>query len=627
MMSAFSRKITISMFYVLPAALLPIIKLKYLKRFIIFILIILQIGVGVVAQTNPKPKIKKSPETKAVKPEIELCLNVARRLVDDALTLEAKSDRIPFLVRLADVIWDWDEGLARNLLARSFSLILEIANERDEKLKGESDKNTIDVLFQRIINVAFVHDAALAIDFEVKRNDFFKSKENTSSIKTDDPLKLSTLLLSESANLVKRDEKQARSLFQKSVAYYVTHTHFAFLINLRKQSPELADRLFADILEVISRRQLNEANEILILASYLFSPNAIVGYDLVTGYNAANTSSALSATPSNTALAKQYLTTLFYRLNPGEPIPVSVVYLALKNLLPQFSAFVPELVDEVYGKLGSLKSQANFDEIAKYEESNSASDNNETWRDRLKKAEEIGNEDFRDLEYFTIINGYLLRQKDFSNAYSVIDKVANNSLREKLRDYVHLLVIKENVKQKNSETGYNLAYDKIKDPMLRTLALCEIAYFFRQQKKPIESTQSLEFAIKESEHISNEQDRLQIKFAVANLYLDINDIRAFEIIKDSFKEIGKVSNFNTQRSHFDFQITVYGLKNELSLVLPIQASLIGTVEAMCRVNCTETLSTCSYIEKKNIRLWASLVAINRILSNAKGSNEKVNKGK
>lgn len=596
---------------------------RFVRSFTVFVLLA-SCGAGLsFAQERLEPRkdraINDRVEAEKLTLEVRHFVAAATQLAADASSVKPEGERALLTIKLSAVIWNQDELLARNLLLRSFDLITALYEEQEKTARTGSPTFDTNLLFQEVISVAGEHDRSLASNFERRRDASVKASQ-PSDFKGNDPVQLSDLLLKEAARVLKTDELRAHALVRQSAFNYVTQSHLYFLRELRKQSPELADRLFADVLRALSQRPLHEANEVLILASYLFSASGTVNYSLVGNYNAANVSGNLSGVPKNAALAQEYLSFVLRSLNISETIPATVVYAALNNMLPQFMTLAPELMNSAYARIGTARTQISDRDFEATETDRRADARRESfsWRERLERAEQTQNSDLRDLEYFTIIDGYLLPARDFSNAYKVLDRIDNNELREKLRDYTDLMFIEDTQNRAvRSRVDDEVTYNRISDPLIKALAICETANFLHQQNRNNEAVSLLEQALKQSERIAVGQDSLQVKAEVVNLYLDIDVPRALEIARDTFKGVGKVDDFNIEKSGFTFPVSVYGMRNQLAFGTSVGSSLVSSVKTMCQFDCVEALNVCDKIPQKSQRLWAKLVAINSFFSDRK----------
>jgi hypothetical protein len=521
--------------------------------------------------------------------------------------------------RLADAVWPFDNSLADRLLSRSFELTVMLLKE-----SAEADSSiAVDpqTLFANISSVASKHDAKLEkklkdrwLEARASLGEKYKTQAKP------DAAQLPYLLLTQSANYLKTDEQKGRQLFRQSVSLRVTQDHCFFLLNQRNRVPDITDTLFSDTLDVLAQRPLAEANEILVLSSYLFSPNGAVTYVAISGYNTANVSANMAAVPRNPALAKRYLALLLAKVNANEVAPAAVAYFTLKNLLPQFQILSPELLNDVYARTASLLSSVSKDDSSTVDDAHKGSNASESekiadWEKRLENADKLEKEDWRDFEYFTILFSYLLPKKDFARAALVVNRISNQELKEKFGDLVSLAALRD--KLEKAETIVSILEsdcNKIKNPLVRVVALSSLGQARLKQKATGDSLRLFEQAFGEASQIKDDQDRIQAKLMLVQLSLEVDSSVAFERAGGAFKEINKISDFNMNRSDLSLPAPVYGLKNELPIESPAPSSLFSTIAKMCRINCEETFQISRLLEKKETRLWATFVAVRTGLS-------------
>src|SRR5262249_46210511 len=101
----------------------------------------------------------------------------------------------------------------------------------------------------------------------------------------------------------------------------------------------------------------------------------------------------------------------------------------------------------------------------------------------------------------------------------------------------------------------------------------------------------------------------QAKLMLVQLFLDVDAAVGFERAAEAFKEVNHFSDFNLNESVLSLRVTVYGLKNYLSIGAPAPSSLWSAVAKMCQANCEQTFNTSGMLEKKEIKLWATFVAV------------------
>jgi hypothetical protein len=565
-------------------------------------------------QSKTSDKTRQQEQVPSARFDTVQFLDHARRLSADARELKA-IEEIPLQARLADAVWPLDQSLAERLLSRSFDLtvvLLKQSADTDSTLTAAD----LQTLFAHITSIASKHDAKL----EKKLKD--RWQEATASLgqkdgnkPKPDPDQLAYLLLTQSANYLKSDEQKARQLFRQSVFLRMTQDHYFFLLNQRKRAPEITDALFSDTLDVLAQRPLSEANELLMLSSYLFSPDGGITYVAISGYNTANVAANMSAVPRNPALAKRYLALLLAKVNASELVPSAVAHFTLKNLLPQFQGLAPELLNDVYAKMATLLSTVSKDDSSTFDaahKSSNASDSERVtdWEKRLEKTDKLDKEDWRDFEYFTILFSYLLRNKDFTRAFLVVSRISDQELREKSGDLVNLAALQAKLEQPETVSSISESdCNKIKAPLVRVIALSSLGQARLKQKATGDALRVFDQAVGEANQIKDNQDRLQAKLMLVQLSLDVDSSVGFEWAAGAFKEINKFPDFDMNRSALSLKVTVYGLTNELPINSPAPSSLASAVSKLCLSNCEETFQLFRFLEKKEIRLWATFMAV------------------
>jgi hypothetical protein len=470
------------------------------------------------------------------------------------------------------------------------------------------------MLFANLSSIAAKHDEKLEKKLRERWQEALASVAEKSKLKSD-PAQMAYLLLHQSTSYLKSDEQKARQLFRQSVSLRVTQDHCFFLLNQRQHAPNITDTLFGDTLDALAQRPLADANELLMLSSYLFSPDGSIGYVGISGYNTANVTANMSAAPKNPALAKRYLGLLLAKVNANEPIPPGVAHFALKNLLPQYQRLAPELLNDVYAEMATLLPAVSQDDSATFDWAHKGSLASESekvadWEKRLEKADKLENADWRDFEYFIILSSYLLPNKDFARALLMVSKISGQDLKEKSRDIVDLTALKTKLEYPETASSVSESdFNKIKTPLVRVVGLSALGQARMKQKATGDALRLFGQAAGEANRIKDEQDRLQAKLMLVQLVLDVDSNAAFERAAEAFKEVNQFSDFNLNRSYLSLKVTTYGFKNELSITTPAPSSLFSTVAKMCRANCEETFNTSGMLEKKEARLWATFVAV------------------
>jgi len=569
---------------------------------------------------------KKSREPEIAIPRFDTVqlLDRARRLSDDAHSLPV-SVEIPLQTRLADTVWDADKSLAERLLSRSFELTIALLKDSPQ---ADAASNSADpqLLFAQVSSVAAKHDDKLEKKLRARWQEAVASAAEKGNDSKSDPAEMASLLLRQATNYLKSDEQKARQLYRQSVALRVLQDHCWFLVDQRQHASVITDTLFSDTLDALSQRPLADANELLMLSSYLFSPDGSIGYMIISGYNAAGVTANMSAAPKNPALARRYLGLLLAKVSANELIPPAVAHFALKNLLLQYQSLTPELLNDVYAKMATLLPSVSKDDAARFDNGDKTSQASEAekvadWEKRIDKADKLEKDDWRDWEYFTILFGYLVPNKDFTRALSMAGKISNQDLREKSGDVVNLTALQTRLEKPETASSVNESdCNKLKTPLVKVVGLSTLGQARLKQKATGDALRLFAQAASEANHVKDNQDRVQARLMLVQLLLDADSTAAFEKAAEAFKEINQFSDFEPSPLGLALKVTTYGLKNGLDIVSPARSSLWSTVEKMCRANCEETFSTAGMLEKKELRLWSTFVAVQTGLrENAKQS--------
>lgn len=556
-----------------------------------------------------RPKANQRPEIVEAKVREEDALIRAERIVAEASALEPLEERAKLLVAIADALWRRDETFARQTLRQAFDALF------DQQWAGDSKRTA--PLFRQIISAAAKHDPKLAREFldgwsgESGGDSKVRPNQQGSSERSE-------LLLVSALQAFQKDKFAGASFFRESVRQYVLPRHYYFLAELREKSPGEADRLFTDAIEVLSLRPLYEANEAMILASYLFSPQPRIVYTLVGQYNAANINGNLSAPPKNPPLARRFLFFVFDKLTTNQNIPPSVVHFALKNLLPQFQALTPDLAPEVQARLSGLlpdvpRAEAELQDRLRRESERQFSEGEELWREREQKADKTADAQRRDLEYFTIIQANLKPTlKDFAAVRRLADKISDSTLRQKVTDYLDFWATREKLKRNDEPILESDAVSKIGEPTLKTLLFCELAKTASKRNDLSRASEALDRASHESFRVQDVQDRVQLKIIIAQTWVPLDANRGFEEAKKVVQEINKIEDFKIGRSAITFKISVHGLMNEL-YVSDDSASLFALLDRLSGEDYFRALELCGSLQNKLVRSWATWAVIKRHL--------------
>lgn len=551
-------------------------------------------------------------------------MNVLRlkQLKDEALMVSSVQERVRLLAIIADVSWDYDSDFARTALTAAYAELAR--SQKTDKLAplefSEEDTNS---LFQYVLQVASSHDVSLTrrmLDQWEERN-----RDAGGSIRSTDKRARSNQFLTAAMASMESDPAAAREFFRQSVSQSVVQWHLSSLSQIRSRKPELAHALFLDVLDVLRRRPLREANEALLLASFLFAPDNRVGYFLLASYNTANVFADLSRSPDDKELAVAYLTFMLDVFGRTETIAPEIRYAALQNLRPQFSTLVPALLQDLDSTLRNLQggiSASQFESLISEASSHSADTPAQSaaasWDARMEAARKIQDAGRRDLEYFTYLDGYQLPHKDYEGAYQTANRITNPRLQRQLLDYVHLWQSEARVDEKDASLSDYSDLLKISDPMMKTIVLVEVAEFFSATGKSELSQELLGIAAHSVSEVTNSQFRVQLRFGIARESVRNDLSTGYQAARVAIADLNKVGEFQRWERSLYLPVTVWGMRNELPLGRTA-FSFASFVNMMSDRDYEGSLQLWRDIRNEATRLWATLLSVRQKLNSLRTS--------
>jgi hypothetical protein len=582
--------------------------MKYLSRRSLLALLLLLSSLTAAAQEKPaKPAAPAAVEA-------DEAVWLVRRVAEEALHVEPLHERVRLLAVVSDLLWKKDAVYARQLLLKAFESARD--DERSEEARdGRLSLTDPAQLRQAVINVALKHDVALSRQLldKIEKPEDAAHADDSSGHRS--PEEGSKLLLASAARTFVSDEGQSQVFYEQSVSRRVLPEHCYFLFKIQEKSPEKADLFFARALAALSRRPLSEANELMYFASYLFSREKSINFSLVGRYNAANVNGGLNGVPHDPALARQFLALVQTQLTPGPSIPPSLVYFALKNLAPHFQTYAPALAPHANARMAALLQDVSRGDLESNQRNTSDMNSrdegkSQSWEDRVHDAGKIQNAGRRDLEYFMALQESYLPKKDFAGAYKLVELISDTELRQKLGDYVDFAAAQEETLKPDAPIDHP-TFDKLKNPLLKTLLLGRFAASLMEKKKTAQAAEALRRADAASLGIKDEQERAQLRMLVAQAYLRLEPAVSFEMTRALIREAQKNDAIDLKASRLPYTVSVFGLKSELPTpYAPVNLySLIGMLG---RENLREAILIADQL-KNNERLWASLAAVRHAL--------------
>jgi hypothetical protein len=557
--------------------------------------------------------------------EAEQRIHDLEQVGDDAMKLASPGDKVRLLSEVADVLWPSNEERARTFLLDAFDTIADL-NTR----LGAGDEEGVDGaenpgwLVRPILATAENRDSKLALQIaskwaEIVKQTSVKPVAGAAARLGVDKAAESARLLFAARTLIDLDQQTAVDLYTESVRARVLPEHEWFVAGLRAKSPALADQLFSTTMDVLLARGLLESNELMVMASYVFSPTGEISYSIVDGYNAANAAGNLTGAPTDTALGARFLEVAVQTLNPKEMISSAVVYAALTNLLPQYQALAPQLAPMVHEKLSRLAALpvGGFRQIdamithAQHLPNSGAPSqaSSQEWeQDTLSSAQKPEYDWLRDLMYLNVVLGRYIPAGKFPEALTVAAKGSDPSFRNQLADYINYASVDAAMKKGDLAGDIDSGVEKISDHMLRSVLLRRYADFLASRGDLAGAAKSLERSVSEASQADAARDKLIPVIHAALSFMRFDRTRGLEIARHAVKDAGMAEGFAVRDAELDFTVTASGHRNILTIepAGPFFRTLIGKMSGADFIG---TMSLCRSMPNKSVRLWGQLAAL------------------
>jgi hypothetical protein len=332
-------------------------------------------------QPSKNTRAAKAGATRGRRQAVAVLLEVS----NGAREIEDPYERASVLAFCADALWGADEQTARSLFRRAW----EVADESDDaELKQEQQSGRDGDLPERFtrardlaLTLAAKHDARLAEGFLRRLNEWLEHHESSArdapevvkggASRDIGPLNEFTQggprLALASSLLEEEAYKSAAALAEPTLADGVSGVLIEFLLRLRADAPDEADRLFLRLLERTRADASADANDALLLSSYVLTPRLLAVVDesgSVRFRPLADAGGAAEAPASSRrALAAFFDTAAAILLRPALPGAAATggdtvaLYFAAGRLLPFFEREAPQYAPALHARRTALAAE------------------------------------------------------------------------------------------------------------------------------------------------------------------------------------------------------------------------------------------------------------------------------
>jgi hypothetical protein len=560
-------------------------------------------------------------------------LGLLKSLADDADDFRDPVWRARAQARAANLLWDFDRERAIALFRRAWDAAEEGDLEAQRRAADNRRRQGISSapgLRREVLRLAAQRERALGEEFFGMLSEVKGSDPETTIARAEDPSSLISPLadtprakrLSLAGELLQAGDVTRAIEFADPALDRVSLQAVAFLSLLRPSNPEAADKRYAMLLERASRDSSSDANTVSLLSSYVFTPLLFVvampGGPMTAQVGpqtpAPNLSVQLRAgffTVASRILLRPHNAAELSRTTAG----AAGTLLILTRLSPLFDRYAPEHAATLHAVIAALRAdapeslqgnverartqglvtpEAKVDEVqSSLEQLGRTSDSKE--RDRLFSKAAIAAADAGE-----------------PRAVDLADKISADDMRKKIRAYVDLALVRNNIKKREITEAIRLAKSGNLTTAQRVWAYTAAA----QQLSKSDATralQLLEEALTEARRIDPaEADRVRSLVAVATQFYSVDRGRAWEMMSEVTKAANAASAFTGEGGNIMTSVET----PEGTLILSFAESgfdLAGIFRLLAKDDLLRAIDLAKVIGSEPPRAVASLAIVQAVL--------------
>jgi hypothetical protein len=612
---------------------------------------------------NKKETAPKTTKTKATKPdparsEEEEALAAQQRIVavslltalaDDAHSFRDARLRARVEARAADALWDSDPEKARALFKRAW--------DDAAAADAEANKNTSDDfrraragggpvvvrgrpdLQTEVLRLAAKRDSKLGEDFlktleaAAERDADEAAAEMRRNTNAADPSAAKRLQLAR--RLLEDGEIQRALQFAGPVLDQVNRDTINFLSALREKNAQAADQGFLSLLSRAERDPASDANTVSGLSSYAFTPFIYITFSPDGGANQMQERGGNAVRPDlQTAVRSAFFrVAMQILLRPSPALDQDRTsagrvgkYMVMKRLLPLFEEYEPEKAANLRTQMAALA--ADVPEDARNGENrainrgivpeDTSKDPLDAMQNRLDRAKTTEERDAIYADYAVALAG-----KGDQRAKDLVDKIEDTEMRKSVRGYTDFQFAQLAVRNKDIAEATRLAKNGELTSLQRVWIQTRTAQLLLDTDRP-RALEILEAAASEARRISGgEQDRPKALMAVASGMIQVDRVRAWEIITEGVKAANSVEGFSGE----DSSVTAR-LQTKQMVLISNSASydfdLTGAFRALARDDFQRSIEVAKSFTSESPRSLATLAVARSVLEKKPASTAQLN---
>lgn len=469
-------------------------------------------------------------------------LDLMKTLAQDLKTQSDKPAAAALQARLADVLWKFDEGFAREVFRWAFEAARKLPPEELSKTDRATYAARQATGIREVLSRLGTHDRKQA-EAWLKTLEEEKVQESrsleSSSFRSD-------LLMQTALQLADNNPDQAKRLGLLSLAGGQIPEGFGrLLFALSRVSRSQSDELFRAALATLRRNEYTYDTALITLINYLFSSRDVLDS------NATVADAQLLANYFVDAAWRQARDTATAGLPEASASFYNLVEVRASSIV---SRYAPERVPELQGQmreLASRLSQPQLENTARLRASQqqqvavSRQDNYDI-DEQIDRALKEKDAEVRDSLLSSIAHS--LMRSNNERALEVAGKIQDAEIRVLAEDDIHLVRIQRLLDSRSYIEARKVTL-KLSYPMLQAKVLIELASkIFSQHKDTGRAAELLSEASQITLKSEPAPDKLMSLLLIAQQFARFDSIRGFETLGSAIKTVNQLKGEETPRS-------------------------------------------------------------------------------
>jgi hypothetical protein len=509
--------------------------------------------------TKESASRKSSPPVAKVSPE--RVLDALRSVVKESKDWKNAAASASIHAQIADLMWDADTGSARVYLAQAWELTgrieessMEASRFRNSSKRTNSQREVILVARTRAPELAKKWLEELA-----EENSSQKEQGNFKRGAFDDRSRRSTVLLQLALSAVEENPQSAVGLAVESLQDGISFGLQQVLLKLQEKKFELAKQVFSAALNRLRTVGMLDANELLILHSYLYTPGKISGAN-----DTDNPSQSLRSIGRNPVLVKPAaeidpaLGLEFLKLASdlliNAPLPattenpqlsartqisvIRVLHGRVSQQLPEQALALQRRAQQIDADAGFVPApqSARPDYVKPFDGEDKAS----YAQRRIDRMEELARKETdplrRDIAYAEV--ALATAAGEYVRGVSLAGNIRDDVLRAQLADWIYARASLHFAQASNLDKAFELL-KKIDDPSQKAICLVVGAQKLAEAKNILQAAEWLREARAIIKSAAPDEALTHIALGVVSAYAQFDDLAALESLTEAVKLINQ----------------------------------------------------------------------------------------